>query len=69
MAQDLRIAVAGTGYFSLFHFDAWTRCPEVELVGVASLDERSRAEVVAEFAISKSFEDVREMLDGVSLAA
>nr|WP_290128971.1 Gfo/Idh/MocA family oxidoreductase [Hoeflea alexandrii] len=31
----MRVACLGAGYFSQFHFDAWERIEEVELVGIA----------------------------------
>lgn len=60
----LKVATVGTGYFSQFHYDAWQRCDEVELVGVADLDGE-RAEEVAAQHDAQSFTDVREMLDAV----
>lgn len=39
----LRVACLGAGYFSQFHYDAWTRIPEVTLVGAADLDLRAAA--------------------------
>ncbi len=30
----VRVAVIGAGYFGQFHYDAWSRMPEVELVGL-----------------------------------
>ncbi|WP_382265110.1 Gfo/Idh/MocA family protein [Hoeflea alexandrii] len=33
--KTLRVACLGAGYFSQFHFDAWERIEEVELVGIA----------------------------------
>ena len=30
----VRVAVIGAGYFGQFHYDAWRRMPEVELVGI-----------------------------------
>lgn len=30
----LKVACAGTGYFSQFHYEAWQRLPNVEIVGV-----------------------------------
>ncbi len=62
MSDKLRVAVAGTGYFSQFHFDAWARCPEVEVVGVADLDivsARSRASSAG----AKAYSDVETMLE------
>ena len=44
MTGRLRVAIVGAGYFSQFHYEAWRRCPEVELVGLAERDpERGRA--------------------------
>ncbi len=63
MSKQLRVAVVGTGYFSAFHFDAWSRCPEVELVGVAGLDDEAVAKVAAQYQIDRTFADVAEMLD------
>ncbi|MBI2477564.1 MAG: Gfo/Idh/MocA family oxidoreductase, partial [Planctomycetia bacterium] len=36
----------GAGYFSQFHFDAWQRIPEVELLAICDADA-SRAEAAA----------------------
>ena len=36
--RRLRVALAGAGYFSAFHADAWRRNPEAELVGIADPD-------------------------------
>ncbi len=33
--MKLRVAGLGAGYFSRFHYDAWRRLPEADLVGVA----------------------------------
>jgi hypothetical protein len=34
----IKVALAGTSYFSQFHLDGWSRLPEVEVVAVCSLD-------------------------------
>ena len=62
MKQRLRVAVAGTGYFSQFHFDAWSRCPEVDLVGVCGLDTRS-VQDTADRHDMPAFSDAGDMLD------
>ncbi len=36
--MKLRVAGLGAGYFSRFHYDAWRRLPEADLVGVADTD-------------------------------
>ena len=60
-----RVAVAGTGYFSQFHLDAWRRLPEVEVVAACGLDPRSLAETAARFAVPRQFPDAASMLDTV----
>ena len=64
MKPRLKVAVAGTGYFSQFHFDAWSRCPEVELVGGCSLDTDAAEEIGAKYDMP-AFSDAGEMLDAV----
>ncbi|MDH3662776.1 MAG: Gfo/Idh/MocA family oxidoreductase, partial [Alphaproteobacteria bacterium] len=53
----------GTGYFSRFHFDAWSRLDGVRLVGAASLDRKGLAGVREEFSVNATFGDVGAMLD------
>lgn len=36
--EPLRVACVGTGYFSQFHFEAWRRIADADVVGVTSLD-------------------------------
>ena len=60
--RELKVAIAGTGYFSQFHFDAWSRCPEVEIVGVAGLDKAKARQVAAPFHATV-FESAIEMMD------
>ncbi|MCZ7601043.1 MAG: hypothetical protein M5U09_29415 [Gammaproteobacteria bacterium] len=45
--QPIRVAAFGTGFFSTFHYDAWTRLPGVELVGICVRADRARAEEFA----------------------
>lgn len=59
----IKVAVAGSGYFSQFHYDAWRRIDEVELVAAASLDARSLATVKERFKVNATFDDVGKMLD------
>jgi len=34
MSQKIKVAGVGAGYFSQFHYDSWSRHPNVELLGV-----------------------------------
>lgn len=61
MTKTLKVAVAGTGYFSQFHFDAWSRCPEVEIIGIAGLDKPAALALGKRFD-APVFADAGEML-------
>lgn len=63
MNRGLRGVAVGAGYFSRFHYDAWTRIPDVRLVALCNRD-RPRAEAVAQqFGVPKIYADVGAMLD------
>ena len=61
--MPLKVAVAGTGYFSRFHYDAWSRMDDVHLAGAASLDPEGLAYVREHFGVGAVFDDVGVMLD------
>lgn len=61
--MTFKVAVAGTGYFSRFHYDAWSRLDDVQLVGAASLDPETLADVQGTFGVDAVFDDVDVMLD------
>ena len=63
----LRGAVIGVGYFSHFHFDAWRRIENVDIVAVCDLDEQKANAVAAEFGVEKTFTEFRQMLDSCEL--
>ena len=63
MVDRLRVAVAGSGYFSRFHYDAWSRLERAELVGLATLDRPAGEAMAAEFGVPQVFDDVAAMLD------
>lgn len=63
--MPLKVAVAGTGYFSQFHYDAWSRLDGVRLAGAASFDPESLADMQGRFCIDAVFDDVGDMLDQV----
>ena len=60
--NSLKVAVVGTGYFSQFHYDAWSRLP-VKLVGCCSLDKEAARGVAQQFGIPQVFAEFGEMLD------
>ena len=53
----------GAGYFSRFHYEAWTRIPEVEMVAVCDrVDDKARA-IMSQHGIPRHYADWREMID------
>jgi predicted dehydrogenase len=61
--RRLRGVGIGAGYFAPFQYEAWTRIPEVEIVGIYNrTEERARA-LMTQFGIPRFYADWREMLD------
>ncbi len=63
--MTLAVAIAGCGYFSRFHQDAWSRMEDVRVVGVADRDAGKREAAAALFAGARGFDDAEQMLDAV----
>ncbi len=61
--KKLRAAVIGAGYFSHFHYDAWSRIENVEVVACCDTDPGRGNSVSAQYKIADAFTDYREMLD------
>jgi predicted dehydrogenase len=61
--MSLSVVIAGCGYFSRFHQDAWSRMADVRVVGVADRDPDKRAAAMALFPGARAFADAIEMLD------
>jgi len=61
--ENLRVAVAGAGYFTQFQLDGWRRIPGVELAAICNRD-RAKAQALAErFGIPHVYDDVAGMLE------
>lgn len=63
--MTLTVAIAGCGYFSRFHQDAWNRMEGVRVVGVADRDAGKREAAASLFAGAQAFDDAEAMLDAV----
>ncbi|MEO4043424.1 Gfo/Idh/MocA family oxidoreductase [Hoeflea sp. CAU 1731] len=59
--KTLRVACLGAGYFSQFHFDAWARIEEVELVGIAD-----RITDKARLSRHPAFIELKQMLEATT---
>jgi predicted dehydrogenase len=63
MTGRLHVAVAGSGYFSQFHCDAWRRIEEVSLIALASPDAESATARAKTHGVPLIFAEVAEMLE------
>jgi D-apiose dehydrogenase len=64
--MSLDVAIAGLGYFSRFHQDAWRRCPEVRVIAVADAKPDNLAAAATLFPDARRFNDAEEMLGAVT---
>ena len=60
---QLKAVAIGAGYFSQFHFDAWTRIPEVELLAVCDTDLLRAKAASQQYGVPSHYSDVTAMLD------
>jgi predicted dehydrogenase/kynurenine formamidase len=60
---NLTMVAVGAGYFSQFHFEAWSRIAEVELTAVCDIEEGRARRACQEFGIPRYYTDFQEMLD------
>ena len=61
--KKLHVAAIGAGYFSQFHYDAWSRMDDVELVAICNRDKVKAGEFAARWSIPAVYGDPAEMLD------
>ena len=60
----LRVGVAGVGYLGRFHARIYASMPDVELVGVADVNEKTAKEI-AELHGCRAYTDARDLLGNV----
>ncbi len=61
----MRGVAIGAGYFSHFHYDAWARIDEAQIVALCDCDLTKATQVAGQFAIAQVFDDYKRMLDEV----
>ena len=62
MAEDIRVATVGAGYFARFHHDAWSRMPGVRLVAVCDQDRERAESFRKEFGAGAAYTDAADMI-------
>lgn len=60
---NLRVAVAGAGYFTQFQLDGWKRIPGVELAAICNRDQAKARALAERFGIPNVYGDVAEMIE------
>lgn len=58
-----RVAVVGAGYFSQFHYDAWSRIDGADVVALAAPEDGGGPEMAARWGIPAAHHDPAEMVD------
>jgi predicted dehydrogenase len=62
--EKLKVGVVGVGYFGWFHVEKFASIRDVELVGVADIDE-TRARHVADHFSTRPYADYRDLFDKI----
>ena len=62
-ANTIRGVAVGAGYFSQFHFDAWSRIDEVDLVAICDIDRDKAQRMADRHGVRHVYTNVAEMLD------
>lgn len=64
--MTIRVAAIGTGYFSQYHYDAWSRMPGVALEAACTRgNERKLREIAQRYGIARTYLDAARMMDEV----
>ena len=62
MKTKLKGVCIGTGYFSDFHYDAWSRIEDIEITAISSLQFDRAKKLQSQYQTERFYEDYREML-------
>lgn len=65
--KSLKGAVIGAGYFSQFHFDAWSRIEGCEIVALCDTSQEAAKNAAHKWNIPRTYSDLTELLDGEQL--
>lgn len=63
MQKPLKVALIGTGYFGRYHYAAWQRMPDVQMVGLLTLDESEASRFQKEFGVDRVYRNIDELLN------
>ena len=63
--MTLKVAGIGAGYFAQYHYDAWQRIGDIELVAVCDLDASRARSTAQRHGIPVVFTDVEAMIQEI----
>ncbi|MCL6416500.1 Gfo/Idh/MocA family oxidoreductase [Aestuariirhabdus sp. Z084] len=63
MSKTLKVACIGAGYFSQFHYDAWQRIPDTEVVSICNRHLEPAQKIASQYGITRVYTDIDTMLD------
>ena len=61
--SKLKGVAVGAGYFSQFHFDAWSRIDDVRLSAICDLNAEAATSAAEKYGVDSVYHDFAEMLD------
>ena len=61
--SKLKGVAVGAGYFSQFHFDAWSRLDDVRLSAICDLDLAKAKSTATQYGVENAYDDFGKMLD------
>ncbi len=59
----MRGVALGAGYFAPYHYEAWTRIPEAEIVAMFNPIEDKAAPIMAKYGVPRFYANWREMIE------
>lgn len=62
-ASQLSGIGVGAGYFSQFHYEAWSRMPEVQLAAIVDIEADRAAATAAQYGIAHTYDSLVQALD------
>lgn len=64
--MTIKVATIGTGYFSRYHYDAWSRIGGVSLVAACTRSNQTKLrEIAQQYRVPRTYVDAAQMLDEV----
>ena len=60
----LKVALIGSGYFGRFHYAAWQRMSDVQIVGLLTLDAAEALDFQKTFGVTTIYNSMDELLNG-----